>query len=146
VLLAGLLAIPAAVAAAILRYRLYDIDVVVNRTLVYGGLTALLGATYLLTVLVLQLVINPLTEDSHLAVAGSTLAVAALFGPGRGRIQRVVDRRFYRHKYDATLTLARFSAHLRDEVDIDSLRGELLGVLSETMRPMHLSLWLRDRA
>jgi hypothetical protein len=126
-----------------LRYRLYDIDVVINRTLVYGALTATLVLAYLGSVLLLQLLLRPLTADSNLAIAGSTLAVAWLFRPARARIQEAVDRRFYRRKYDAARTVARFGAHLRDEVALDSLSAELRAVVSETMQPAHVSLWLR---
>jgi hypothetical protein len=127
-----------------LRYRLYDIDVVINRTLVYGALTATLVLAYLGSVLLLQLVLRPLTADSNLAIAGSTLAVAALFRPARGRIQAAVDRRFYRRKYDAQRTLALFSARLRDEVQLGALRSELSAVVKETLQPAHVSLWLRS--
>ena len=136
----GLLTIPVAVAFAILRHRLYDIDVVVNRTLVYGGLTAILVAVYIGTVLLCQLVLSP---QSSLAIAASTLAVAGLFNPVRVRLQALVDRRFYRRKYDAERMLELFSVRLRDEIDLDTLVVELGGLLEETVQPAHISLWLR---
>lgn len=144
VALVALAAIPAGVGIAITRYHLYDIDVVINRTLVYLALTAILAFTYLGAVVLLQRAVGGFTQESDLAVAGSTLAVAALFRPLRARVQGFIDRRFYRRKYNVSETLDRFSARLRDQVDLDSLKNELTHVVGTTIQPAHASLWLRE--
>jgi len=136
-------ALPLAVGLGILRYRLYDIDRVINRTLTYAVLTAVLAAMYLGLVLALQEALRPLSGGSDLAVALTTLIVAALFLPARRRVQAVVDRRFNRRAYDASLTLDAFSARLRQHIDLDTLRYELLSVVDETMQPSSVGLWLR---
>ncbi len=131
--------LPVAVGAAILRYRLYDLDRIISRTLAYGLLTVLLGGGYAGVVLGLGQLLG---RSSSLAVAGATLAVAALFQPARRRVQQAVDRRFNRHRYDATRTIAAFSTRLQDEIDLDTLTAELLAVVDQTMQPTQVSLWL----
>jgi hypothetical protein len=139
--------IPIATGIAILRYRLYDIDVIINRTLVYGSLTAMLAAVYLGSVVLLQYIFRALTgQGSTFAVVASTLVIAALFNPLRRRIQSFIDRRFYRMKYDARKTLEAFSAKLRNETDLDALSDDLVGVVRQTMQPAHASLWLHPDA
>jgi hypothetical protein len=139
--------IPLTIGIAILRYRLYDIDRIINRTLVYGLLTALLGATYAGTVLILGQVFGGVGGNPpSWAVAGATLAVAALFQPARRRIQAVVDRRFNRRKYDSVKTVNAFRTRLRDEVDLDTLSGELMTIVDQTMQPSQSTLWLRPSA
>lgn len=140
---ATFLLVPVTIAVAILRYRLYDIDVLINRTLVYGAVMAVLAVVYLGFALVLQTILSPFFSGSQLAVALSTLAVVALFQPLRWRIQNVVDRRFYRSKYDAERTLEHFARRLRDEIDLGVLERELLSAVSRTVRPRSASLWLR---
>jgi hypothetical protein len=137
--------VPTAVGFAMLRYRLYDLDVLVNRTLVYGSLTAVLAALYLGGVAAAQVLFRTFTgQGSQLAVVASTLAIAALFNPLRRRVQALIDRLFYRKKYDAAKTLEAFSARLREETDLESLGGRLVAVVRETVQPEHASLWLRD--
>jgi hypothetical protein len=138
-----LLLFPASVAVAILRHHLYDIDRLLTRTLTYGLLTVVLGLVYVGAVVLLGQALNPQGGDSPLAVAASTLLVAALFRPARRRIQDAVDRRFNRRRYDAAKTIEAFSARLREEIDLDTLSVELLGVIDQTMQPTKASLWLR---
>jgi hypothetical protein len=138
-------AIPVSIGIAILRYRLYDIDRIINRTLVYGALTVMLGATYFGSVVVLQQVFRTVSgQQSTVAVVASTLAIAALFNPLLRPVQSFVDRRFYRRKYDAAKTLEQFSSKLRDETDLNALSSDILAVVRETMQPEHVSLWLRE--
>jgi hypothetical protein len=137
--------IPIATGIAILRYQLFDIDRIVNRALVYGLLTAVLVLVYIGSVVALRGLIFGFTgQSTQLTIVASTLLIAALFNPLRRRIQEFIDRRFYRRKYDAAKTLARFSTKLRDETDLDRLGGELVSVVRETMQPAYVSLWLRD--
>jgi len=146
VMLLSFSGIPVAIGFAILKYRLYDIDILINRALVYGSLTAMLALVYLGGVATTQAIFRTLTSQENqpqLAVVISTLAIAALFNPLRRRIQSLIDRRFYRRKYDARKTLEAFSSKLRDETNLDALSDDLLGVVRETMQPAHVSLWLR---
>jgi hypothetical protein len=131
---------------AITRYHLFDIDRLINRTIVYGLLTAILAGVYFGGVTLIQVLLRPLTgKGNDLAVVATTLLIAALFFPLRQRVQRFIDRRFYRRKYDAAKTLAAFSHTVRDEVELDRLTGLLVAVVDETMRPAHVSLWLANR-
>lgn len=140
----GITAFPIGMGIAMLKFRLYEIDHLINRTLVYGGMTAILAATYLGVVFVLQEALAGITEGSSIAVAASTLAVAALFSPLRGRVQRFIDARFYRTKYDARRTVDGFAATLRSEVDLDALTPQLLTAVRSTVEPNQASVWLRD--
>ena len=139
----AIVSIPIAMTFAILRYRLYDIDLIINRALVYGALSGVLALVYLGGVVLLQQLLAPLTADSDAAIAASTLAVAGLFRPLRAGIQRFIDRRFYRRKYDAAETLADFAVRLRNQVDLDALKTELIGAAASTFQPAHASVWLK---
>jgi hypothetical protein len=142
----ALLLVPLSVAIAILRYRLYDVDLLIKRTVVYGATTAAIAATFFLGIVALQAVLRPLTSGSELAVAASTLASFALFQPIRRRVQDAIDRRFDRSRYDAARTLDSFADRLRDEVDLDALSADLVAAVSRTMAPSHASVWLRERS
>ena len=143
--IASVVGLPVAVGIAILRYRLYNIDLLLNRTLVYGALTAVLAAVYFGSIVLFQVLFRAFTgQESQLAVVASTLAIAALFTPLRRYIQSFIDRRFYRRKYDARKTLEAFSAQLRTETDLDALSGDLIRVIKETMQPISVSLWLES--
>ena len=143
--LVALGSLPISVGIAILRYRLYDIDLIINRTLVYGTLTTLLGLVYVAGVVGIGGMVRGLTGEASndLVIAASTLTVAALFRPLRARVQAFIDRRFYRQKYDGARTLETFSDRLRDEVNLEALTSELLRAVQYTMQPAHASLWLR---
>jgi hypothetical protein len=144
VMLLSFAAIPVAIGFAVLRYRLYDIDVIINRALVYAPLSAMLALIYIVGVVGMQAAFRAITgQESTLAVVASTLAIAALFNPLRRGVQAFVDRRFYRRKYDARKTLEAFSTKLRDETDLETLNDDLVGVVRETMQPAHVSVWLR---
>ena len=136
--------IPIAIAIAILRHRLYDVDLLINRTLVYGVLTVSLAAAYIGAIALFRVALSSVTGESQLAVAASTLLVAALFQPLRARIQRAVDRRFYRRKYDAAKTLETLGARLRSEVDLATLGATVVGAARETVQPRQVWLWLRE--
>jgi hypothetical protein len=140
----GMLAIPVGIGVAMLRYRLYEVDRVISRTLVYAVLTVILGAAYAGLVLAGQALFSSFAGGGNLAIAGSTLVVAALFLPLRSRVQRVVDRRFNRRRYDAQRTLEAFGARLREQVELEALQSDLRAVVDETMQPAHASVWLRD--
>ncbi len=140
----AVLLVPIAVGVAMLKYRLYDVDRVISKTLVYGSLTAVLAAAYVGFVLAGQWLFSSFAGGSNLAIAASTLVVAALFLPVRSRVQHFVDRRFYRRRYDAQRTLEAFGSRLREQVDLETLSLDLRHVVSETMQPAYASVWIRD--
>jgi hypothetical protein len=147
VMLISFASIPAAIGFAVLKYRLYDIDLIINRTLVYGSLTLMLALLYFGGVTATQAILQAFTGQRYLpqiAVVASTLMIAALFNPLRRRVQRFIDQRFYRKKYDAARTLEAFSTQLRNETDLEGLRNELVGIVRDTVQPEHVSLWLRE--
>jgi len=135
---------PLSIGIAILRYRLYDIDVIIRRTLVYSTLTLILALIYIGCIVVSRTLVAPLIGGSDVAIVASTLAIAALFNPLRRRIQNLIDKRFYRRKYDAAKVLAAFGTTARDETDLERLQAEMLRVVDETMQPEFVGLWLRD--
>ena len=137
-------AIPIAIGIAVLRYRLYEIDRIISRTIAYAVVSAILAGVFVGVVLAVQAVLGPLTQSNDLAVAGSTLIVFALFAPIRRRVQRLVDRRFNRSRYDAELIVAAFARRLSDEVDLEALRSEILATVSAAVEPSSVSLWLRE--
>ena len=146
VFLIGAMALaPVMIGVAVLRYRLYEIDAVINRAIVYGATTALIAVAFFAGIVVLQAILRPLTNGSEISVAVSTLASVALAQPLRARMQAVVDRRFYRSRYDAALTLDAFSDRLREEVDLDAVRADLVDAVRATVQPTHASVWLRER-
>jgi hypothetical protein len=139
--------IPVSITISVLRYRLWDIDIIIRRTLVFGLLTGILALIYFFSVVLLGQVFQELTgQQTPLAIVLSTLAIAALFSPLRRRIQNIIDRRFYRRNYDAEKTLANFATVIRDQIDLNDLTSVLLGIVQETMQPEHLSLWLQERS
>ena len=142
----GIFILPTTIGIAILRYRLYDIDVLINRALVYTALTAMLAGAYIGLVFTFQALLSPFTAESDLAIAASTLGVAALFGPARSRLQDFIDRRFYRRKFDTEKTIEGFSSRLRDEVELGAVSRQLVEVVSTTMQPAHVSLWLKEKS
>ncbi len=143
--MAGFIDMPISIGIAILRYRLYEIDLIINRTLVYGALSAILALLYFGSVTLLQSLLSLLTgQGSTLAIVASTLGIAALFNPLRKQIQGFIDRRFYRRKYDAAKTLESFGARLRDETDLKTISEDLVGVIRGTMQPARVSVWLRS--